>query len=161
MSVDSTANQAKAQEKSKYSDATKIATPSLIALTNPALDIDIMTDLIFEDIGGQELINMSRNDTIGNEDLIYNPIKNTKDLSIQYNSNNIIKLDNTMDTYFKNFTIKLENRLPTRGTGPNKETVYLDPVTGDLVINVSFIEKDEQVEVQIINSGDIFNDTIY
>lgn len=161
MAVNSTANQAQPLNKNNSSDATKVATPSLIALTNPSLDIDIMTDLIFEDIGGQELINMSRNDTIGNQDLIYNPIKNTKDLSIQYNSNNIIKLDNTIDTYFKNFTIKLENKLPTSGTGPNQETVYLDPVTGDLVINVSSIENDEQVEVQIINGGDIFNDTMY
>lgn len=161
MTVNSTANQAQASNNNTNSAATKAATPSLIDLSNPPLDIDVLANLVFEDISSHELINMSRSDTINSQDLIYNLISNTKELLLQYNSINIVKLENTIDTYFKNFTIKLENRLPTKGTGPNQETVYLDPVTGNLIINVSFIENDEQVEVQIINGGEIFNDTIY
>lgn len=80
---------------------------------------------------------------------------------IQYNPNNIIKLENTADTYFKNFPIRLEGKLPSYGTGPNGETVYLDPDTGDLVINVSSLDSDEQVDVQILNSGETLNGTIY
>lgn len=161
MAIDATANQASSEPTTNDTAATKPATPALIALSNPLLDIDIMSDLIFENIGGQELINISRNDILNGQDIIYSPIKNIKDLYIQYNTNNIVRLENTTDTYFKNFTIKFENRLPVEGTGPNGEIVYIDPLTGNLIINVLDIESDEQIDIQIIDSGEMFNDTIY
>lgn len=161
MSTDALANQAKATEKISATASVKPATPELIALSNPPLDIDIMAEMIFENIGGQELINISRNDIVNGQDVIYSPIKNLKDLYIQYNPNNIIKLESTSDNYFKNFPIKLEAKLPEYGTGPNGEVVYIDSATGDLVINVSSLEPDEQVDVQILNSGETLNGTIY
>jgi hypothetical protein len=139
----------------------KAATPSLIALSNPPLEIDVMVDLIFESIGGQELINISRNDIINGQDVIYSPIKNLQNLQLEYNANNIIKLESTADTYFKNFSIRLENKIPSEGLGPNGEIVYIDQETGDLIINVINLESDEQIDVQILNSGEIFNGTIY
>lgn len=161
MSTDALANQAKATEKTSATASVKPATPELIALSNPPMDIDIMAEMIFENIGGQELINISRNDIVNGQDVIYSPIKNLKDLYIQYNPNNIIKLESTSDTYFKNFPIKLEAKLPEYGTGPNGEVVYIDSTTGDLIINVSSLEPDEQVDVQILNSGQTLNGTIY
>jgi hypothetical protein len=161
MTTDSVANQSKPDIKSSSLASVKPATPELIALSNPPMDIDIMADMIFENIGGQELINISRSDTINGQDVIYSPLKNLKDLYIQYNPNNIIKLESTADTYFKNFPIRLESKLPPYGTGPSGEVVYLDSVTGDLVINVSSLDPDEQVDVQILNSGETLNGTIY
>jgi hypothetical protein len=141
--------------------STKSATPEKIAISNPTLDPEIMSDLLFENIGGQELINISRNDLINGQDVAYSPIKNLKEVYIQYNPNNIIRLDSTSDTYFKNFAIKLESKLPSYGTGPNGEVVYIDPATGDLVINISSLEPDEQVDVEILDGGEILNGTIY
>jgi hypothetical protein len=161
MSTDAVANQPKPIVQSLSNQPIKVATPELIALSNPMLDIEIMADMIFENIGGQELINIARNDVINGQDVIYSPIKNLQDLYLQYNPNNIIKLENTADTYFKNFPIRLEAKLPFFGTGPNGEVVYLDPLTGDLVINVSSLDPDEQVDVQILNSGETLNGTIY
>ncbi len=161
MATDAVANQSKATEKTSATPAIKPATPELIALSNKALDIDIMAEMIFENIGGQELINISRNDIVNGQDVIYSPIKNLKDLYIQYNPNNIIKLESTSDKYFKNFPIRLESKLPDYGTGPNGETVYIDPSTGDLIINVSSLEPDEQVDVQILTSGETLDGTIY
>jgi hypothetical protein len=51
--------------------------------------------------------------------------------------------------------------LPVEGTGPNGEIVYIDDITGNLIINVLDIENDEQVDVQIIDEGQVFNDTMY
>jgi hypothetical protein len=119
-----------------------------------------MADLIFENIGGQELINISRSDIINGQDVLYSPIKNLKNLYLEYNANNIIRLENAADTYFKNFPIRLENKLPYSSSGILEDVVYLDS-EGNLVINVSNLEKDEQVEVQIINSGEILDGTIY
>jgi hypothetical protein len=161
MATDAVANQVKAKSSVPASDPIKVATPELIALSNPPLDIDIMADMIFENIGGQELISISRNDIVNGQDVVYSPIKNLQDLYIQYNPNNIIKLESTADTYFKNFPIRLETKLPFFGTGPNGETVYIDNETGDLVINVSSLEPDEQIDVQILNSGETLSGTIY
>jgi len=46
------------------------------------------------------------------------------------------------------------------GTGPNGEIVYLDE-NGNLVVNIINLLSDEQIEIQIITSGEIFDDTIY
>jgi hypothetical protein len=167
MATDAVANQSTSisqrhlEQLNLYEKATNPATPEMIALNNPVLDSERMLDLVFEDIGGQELINISRNDIINGQDVFYNPIKNLKELYVQYNPNNIIKLENTSDTYFKNFSIKLESKLPAYGTGPNGEEVYIDTTTGDLVINISSLEPDEQVDVEILEGGEILNGTIY
>jgi hypothetical protein len=80
-------------------------------------------------------------------------------LAQQYNSRNILPLSNTSDTFFKNFPIKLETKIPVTGAGPNGEIVYLE--NSNLIINVINLAADEQVEIQIITSGEVFNDTIY
>lgn len=160
MTIDATANQPTATTQADVNPAVLVATPALIALSNAALDIDIMADLIFENIGGQELINIARNDLINGQDVIYTPIKNLRDLYLQYNANNIIRLENAADTYFKNFPIRLENKLPYTSTGIIEDIAYMDS-SGNLVINVSNLEPDEQVEVQILNSGEILDGTIY
>jgi hypothetical protein len=160
MATGSTANQPASTSQAVVNPAVLVATPALIALSNLPLDIDIMADLIFENIGGQELINISRSDIINGQDVLYSPIKNLKNLYLEYNANNIIRLENAADTYFKNFPIRLENKLPYSSSGILEDVVYLDS-EGNLVINVSNLEKDEQVEVQILNSGEILDGTIY
>ena len=119
-----------------------------------------MVDLIFEDIGGHELITLSRNDLISGQTISYQPIKNISSLYLQYNPQNILNLQDTSVTIFKNFPIKIEKSLPLEGTGPGKKTVYLNP-NGDLVIEVVNLEPDEQIDVQILISGDRLSGTIY
>jgi hypothetical protein len=156
----------------------KIPTPDLIIKPNESVPIEIMTDLIFEDIGGHELINISRNDLINGQDVIYKPIKNLSSIFFQYNPQNILALQKTSDSYFKNFPIKLEDKTPDCGTGytriyndPNNledytdidncKIVYCDPANGSIIINVINMGKEEQVEVQILQQGVVLSDTIY
>lgn len=153
--------------------AVKIATPDLIIQPSETVPIEIMTDLIFEDIGGQELINIARNDLVNGENVIYTPIKNLSSIFFQYNPQNVLALQKTSESYFKNFPIKLGDKIPECGTGytldtsvppkevPNCKIVYTDPITGDLIINVINMNKEEQVEVQILQQGIILNATIY
>ena len=155
------AQQATAATVTEVRPAIKPATPELVSLGSESLPIDYMTDLLFEDIGGQELINISRGDTINGLDILYQPIKNIASILFQYNPQNILRLQDTSASYFRNFPINLENRIPDCGTGPNCNIVYLDTDTGDIVINVINLENNEQVEVQIMSSGSILNDTIY
>lgn len=160
------------------SNAVKIATPDLIIKDDDIMSIDIMTDLIFEDIGGQELATISRHDIINGQKIIYNPIKNLSDLYLQYNPNNVLRLQSS-DSYFKSLSLSILDHLPVCGNGydlienadepdktkwtkvPNCKSIYIDPITGDLVINLINLKDGEQAEVQILTSGSIFDDTIY
>lgn len=141
--------------------AVKVATPDLILENNEQVQIDVMTDLIFEDIGGQEIINIARNDLVNGQNIKYNPIKNLLDINFQYNSKNIMSLENTSETFFNNFPIRLDTHVPNIGNGPDGAYVYIDPQNGNLIINVVNMQNGEQVEVQILTAGELIDDTIY
>jgi len=136
----------------------KTAPIDTLLIDQDAINIDFMTDLIFEDIGGQELINIARNDTVNGQTVSYQPIKNLTTIQQQYNPNNIVSLQNTSDKYFINFPIKLETRLlgEGEGSGPSGSYVYIEDATGDLIIELTNLELDEQIEVQISLSGTIY-----
>lgn len=127
-----------------------------ILFNDDSVPIEIMTDLIFENIGGQELINIARNDTVNGQTILYQPIKNLTAVQQQYNPNNIVSLQATSDKYFQNFSIKFDEKVPTEGTGPNGAHVYIDPQTGELVVEAVNLEQDEQIEVEITISGTIY-----
>jgi hypothetical protein len=134
----------------------KTATKDIILFDDESVPIALMTDLIFEDIGGQELLNIARRDTVNGQRISYQPIKNLSSIEQQYNPNNIIGLQSTSDKYFANFPIKLDNKIPIEGTGPNGDYVYIDPATGNLVVEAIALELDEQIEIQIATSGTIY-----
>ena len=138
----------------------KTAAPDIVLFDDTTVPIEIMTDLIFENIGGQELINIARNDTINGQSVIYQPIKNLSIVQQLYNPNNILSLQQTSEKYFQNFPIKLEEKIPNVGNGPNGSNVYIDDLTGDLVIELVNILDGEQVESQISINGTIYEGTI-
>lgn len=134
----------------------KTAPLDTILFDDESVPIEIMSDMIFEDIGGHELINVARNDTINGQTVTYQPIKNLTSIQQQYNPNNIVGLQNTSDKYFANFSIKLETKLPEEGNGPDGAYVYIDTDTGDLIVELINLDPDEQIEVQISLSGTIY-----
>jgi len=153
--------------KTSTSDSVKIATPDLLIFGEQAVAIEIMTDLIFEDIGGFELATISRHDLVNGQTVIYTPIKNLTDLYLQYNPNNILRLQSA-DSFFKSLAISIPNYLPRYGNGYdlvggvkvyNGKSIYIDPISGDLVINLINIKEGEQVEVEILSAGNAYNDT--
>jgi hypothetical protein len=167
--------------KTNASDAIKIATPDLLIFGEEVVAIEVMTDLIFEDIGGFELATISRHDLVNGQTVMYAPIKNLTDLYLQYNPNNVLRLQSS-ESYFKSLSLSIFDHIPICGTGydisppesnpneedktkwtktPNCKSVYVDPISGDLVINLINFKENEQVEVQILTNGEIFNDTIY
>jgi hypothetical protein len=136
--------------------AVKTATPDIVILDNEQQPIEYITDLIFEDIGGHELLNIARNDTINGQNILYSPIKNASTIQQQFNSKNIISLENTSDKYFAGFSIKLDKRVPYVGNGPSGEHVYID-TNGDLVIDAINLESNELIQIEIVQSGTIYN----
>lgn len=158
--VISPSNDVKAVVPSGTTPAVKIASPDIMLGRDESVPIEIMTDLIFEDIGGQEIINIARTDLVNGQHVIYQPIKNLLDINSQYNSKNILSLENTADTIFNNFPIRLDTHVSNYATtdSPNVP-VYIDGTTGNLIIEVINMERGEQVEVEILTTGVLLNDT--
>ena len=134
----------------------KTATPDIVLFDDSALPIEVMSDLIFENIGGQELISIVRSDTVNGQKISYQPIKNLSSIQQQYNPNNILGLQQTSDKFFAGFSIKLEDKIPEVGNGLNGENVYFDESTGDLIIEFINLNNDEQIETQITVNGTIY-----
>jgi len=136
-------------------ESVKISTPDLILIVDSLIGDNILTDLIFQNIGGIEVINIARSDVINGQNVTYQPIKNITSLFSQYNPQNILALQGTDRDYFKNFAINLTDRLP------EADYVYTDNDSGDLVIEVINMLPSESVEVQTVYKVEVLDDTIY
>jgi len=133
----------------------KTATLDIILFDEESVPTDGMFDQIFENIGGQELISITRSDIVNGQKISYQPIKNLSAIQQRYNPNNILSLQQTADKFFAGFSIKLEDKIPETGNGTNGENIYLN-AAGDLVIEFINVNPDEQVETQISVSGTIY-----
>jgi hypothetical protein len=140
----------------------KVATPDIILFNQDALPVDAMADLIFEDIGGHEIINMSRHNTVKGQNIGYSLISNTKAVAKSYSSSNIIFSPGTINEFFKNFAIRLDIHKPNTTSPNNSDIVYIDRDVqpGSLVVEVTKMETNEQVEVQVLNSGEYLDGII-
>jgi len=94
------------------------ATPDLILFDDDSMPVDIMTQLLFENVGGQELISLVRNDIINGQDIRYNILANLGLLDQEYNPRNIFRVPGTINDFFENFAIALSEKVPENGTGP-------------------------------------------
>ena len=133
----------------------KVATPEIILFDDVTLPVETLTDILFEDIGGQELLSMSRHDIVGGNYIPNQLIKNLTSLNQEFSSKRLLSLQNTSDKYFSNFGIKLENKIPFIGNGLNGENVYLDEFQ-NVIIELVNLDIDEQVEVQLSIGGTMY-----
>ena len=104
-------------------------------------------------MGGQELLTIARNDTVNGQPVAYQPFKNLGILQEIYNPTNLLKLQETSDKLFSNFTINLREKIPTVGSGLDGQNYYLDLAAGDGIIEFINLKSDEQIEVQIASAG--------
>jgi hypothetical protein len=133
----------------------KVATPEIVLFDDDMLSAETLVKIIFEDIGGQELLSMSRHDTINGDYVSNQLIKNLTSINQEFSSKRLLSLQNTSDKYFLNFGIKLENKIPFIGNGPDGSNLYLDELK-NIIIELVNLEIDEQVEVQLGIGGTIY-----
>lgn len=138
----------------------KSATPEIILWDDSTIPIETLTDLIFEDIGGQELLSLTRHDIINGDNVSNQLIKNLTSLNQEYSSKKILSLQNTSDKYFSNFSIKLDSKIPFEGNGPLGSNLYIDAETQDIIIELVNLEIDERIEIQIGVGGTIYTITL-
>jgi hypothetical protein len=139
----------------------KHAESSDVLIDKTDLPIDLILKLTLEKIGGIELISLVRHDTVNGQNIVYRPIKNVSQLAISYNPQNIVQVPDTAESFFKNFTIKLENHIPQDTNEFPPITAYIDPTTENVIIDTIGLKNDYEVEVQMVSSGQVFDGTIY
>lgn len=184
----------------------KPASPDLILFEDAEIPIDIVTELLFENIGSIEILSISRSDIINGREISYGLMGKLSDLSKRYSPNNMFKLSGTLNEFFNKFSIRYKLHVPEKGTGPNKiyigeensfdcsgfpvltvlgddvvncfntfaeaqqfvseqdierDLVYSEQETGDIIVDVVNLKRDDLVEIELLVSGTLEDDTIY
>lgn len=124
----------------------KQADPDIVLFNEEAIAPELLVELLYEDISGIELINISRSDIINGQNVVYSPVKQLSALRRRYNPNNLIALPELSSSFFSRFPIELLDR--------GISVPYFDE-QGNLVIEIEDIREDEIVEVEIDTSGTI------
>lgn len=154
----------------RRSQSNKVATSNLFIVDERTVTAEEMTDLLFEDFGATELINLSRHDSLNGQSIIYQPIKNMSALALDYNPQNILSFGQTENDLIQNFLLNVEKYIPSQPLSVDGQSkvaadedriVYLDQITNDIIIEVVNIGEDERVEVEFLTYATLEDDTIY
>jgi hypothetical protein len=146
---------------SRRSSEVKSATPDLIQEDSSVFPVSLITKLLFEDIAGQELLLLSRHDTVRGQDVSYRAISNAGDLDLKYSSETILFATESFKNYFKNFPILLESVVPEIEGNQYSPNGYADFETGDIVLEFKDLKPGQQIEHQTLSLANVFDDTIY
>ena len=146
----------------------KTPTRDVVNFTDDSnIGVELLTNLLFENLGANELVKFERHDTIEGTNATYDIISNLSSIQKQFDPSNLISRQKVDRSYFDIFNIKLENKIPsdkylrnnpkTDGSGQVNLTdyVYIDSL-GNLVIELVNMNFDEVVEVEIESGGTIY-----
>lgn len=130
----------------------KVASKDIIVFDESDINIELMQDLLFEDIGAIELANMSRYDLIDGQEVFYSPIKNLSTIKRRFDPNNIISTATKTKT---SYAIDLTSRI---GSGQYNGITKGVPVLGndgEILFYIDGLKEKEIVEIQLVDSGTI------
>ena len=142
----------------------KIATPQYVGFNevsiNP-LNLEAIQRLFFEEVNGQELLLLSNRNFINFQNISYQPISGVFNFKTKYDSKKIISLQDTSDSYFSNFAINLDSKIPKAPSSESTNTtnVYMK-TDGNLIVELVNLADDERVEIQILLDGTIYEDVV-
>jgi len=143
--------------------AVKSAPIDTVTFVDEAFSEEAIIDLLFESIGGQEILSIARADTVNGQNVVYQPIRNLNILEQTYNSGNLLRLLDTSTSFFNNFSINLREKIPFVGNateetgGTDGGNYYVESTNGDIIIELINMLPDEQVEIQITSAAIIDN----
>lgn len=138
-------------------EAVKIATSNLfIDTTIPSAEF--MTNIIFEDIGGNELIDTQNHNFLFNTDK--SNILNIATVIETTSPKSLFKSSNIYNSIFDSYEINLVDKIPAVGNGSNGINTYFSLSQKSIIIEFINISDDEEVEVQFISTVFPISDTI-
>lgn len=128
--------------------AVKAPEVSLIQYNPDQLPQELITDLLYEDVGGIELINIARSDTINGQNVVYSLVSNLSVINQTFNPNNILAGQIVYSSQLGQYALDITSKLADN-------TAYLDN-DGNLVIEFTSIGADEFAEIEISSNGTIY-----
>jgi hypothetical protein len=149
----------------------RIPERDVVNFVDENIPTELITNLLFENLGANELIKFERHDTIEGTNATYDIISNLTGIRKIFDPATLISRQKPNTSFFDIFNIKLEDKIPTDlylrnnpkidATGEVNSTdyVYIDP-EGNLVIELVNIDSDEVLEVEIDSNGTIYEVTI-
>jgi hypothetical protein len=126
--------------------AVKQPEASLVQYIPESLGQEVLQDLYYEDIGGVELISISRHDTINGQPVIYSLIKNLSVFNRTFDPNNILAGQPASTRVLEQYAIDITSAL---------SGVSLD-ANGNLVIEFSSVGTDDYLEAVVSSDGTIY-----
>lgn len=134
----------------------KQPSPSLVQYDVNTLPQELIEDLLYEQVGGHELISMARHDTINGQNISYSLIKNLSIINQIFNPNNIVANQSSYTLKLGEYALDISNKIPDPGSNDYPNGVaYLDS-DGNLVIELTSINQGELLEARITSDGTIY-----
>lgn len=134
----------------------KAATPDVI-LEDQSVPVDVISGLMFESIGGQELISIARSDLTSSNISSKSMISNINYINGKYSSSTLFTLPGGINSYFNNFQKDFNYFVPEDGSADDGSRIYLDS-DGNIVIDVVNLGTNDVVDVQLLNIGTVESD---
>jgi hypothetical protein len=127
--------------------------------------------LFLMDIGGRELITLTRHDQIAGINQEYSPIKNLSNIALEYNPLAISPNADNVSTYLTLFNFDITKYVPTQQelneeypleeNASKRSVVYFDKTTNSLIVHVKNTFTNERIEVEFIIPEGVKDGTIY
>ena len=135
----------------------KIPTRDVVNFIESNISAEGMTNILFEQIGGIELISMVRRDTVEGQNPYYTIISNLSNIKKEFDPTQIISRQKPNQSFFDIFSIDINTKIPNdlylqRNNLTN--FFYID-TNGDFVIELDNLKQDEVIELEIAQGGTI------
>ena len=130
----------------------------VVELADQSVDSATIQNLLFENIGANELTKFVRHDTVEGINPYYDIISNLSDIKRKFDPSSLVSLQKSDSSLFDIYPIKLQDKIPTDDYLSDNnilDYVYFNE-NGDLVIEVVNMSDSEIVEVEIDRNGTIY-----
>ena len=137
--------------------SSKIPARDVIQFNDDNVSVEGITNLLFEQIGGIELISMVRRDTVDGQNPYYTIISNLSNTKKEFDPTQIISRQKPNQSFFDIFSIDLNSKIPNDLylQRNNLDNFYYIDTNGDLIIELDNMLSDEIVELEIAQGGTI------
>jgi hypothetical protein len=130
----------------------------VVSLAQQSINSETITNLLFENIGANELTKFVRHDTVNGINPYYDIISNLSDIKRKFDPSTLISLEKPFTSFFDIYPIRLQDKIPDENYLSDnglESQIYIDN-NGDLVIEFVNVSSSEIVEIQIDTNGTIY-----
>jgi hypothetical protein len=120
----------------------KIPTRDVFALAEPEISAASQANILFQEIGAIEIVNLTRRTTVEGQNPSYNIINNLPTIRREFDPTNLLTNQFLTQQVFPEFEINVDFRIPAG------QILSIAP-NGDILVQTINVRDDEIVEVQI------------